>query len=133
MKRFITLFVSVLFLAGCGSISVPKSNMERGSFYSIDLQKLVVCHHIETTCLSLTLMASYHRPLDGIAAEYGQAAIPGPNIPLNLARLMINPPDQRYSAEQRGETGRYYRVPINASTNKIWAGLRAADDNLAIR
>lgn len=133
MKRFITLLLSVFVLAGCSSVSIPKSSMERGSFYSVDLQTLTVCHHIETTCLSLTLMASYHRPLDGIAAEYGVAQIPGPNIPLSLGRLMINPPDQRYSAEQRGETGRFYRVPINASTNRIWAGLRAADDNLAIR
>ncbi|WP_409525020.1 hypothetical protein [Nitrincola sp. MINF-07-Sa-05] len=133
MKRLITLFVSAIVLAGCGSISVPKSNMERGSFYSIDLQKLVVCHHLETDCLSLSSLASYHHPLDGIAAEYGQPEISGPNIPLSIARLMVNPPDQRYTAEQRGETGRFYRVPINASTNKIWAGLRAADDNLAVR
>jgi hypothetical protein len=65
--------------------------------------------------------------VDPIEAAYGEQ-VTGPNYPLSLARMLVKPADQSYSATAADENGRYYVLPMNDKTTVAWDTLNGIHD-----
>jgi hypothetical protein len=120
--RFATLAAIVLSLSGCLALDTRQDD-----FYTLDTRHLQLCHGTSKNCLDLALVAPGIVLADPIEAAYAQQ-ITGPNYPLSLARMLMKPADESYSAKAMDENGRYYLVPINSKTTVAWNTLNDIHD-----
>lgn len=126
MKR-VVIPALIALLSGCAdSLSLPQNDPSAEQFYTLDTQNLQLCRGNTKNCLSLTLIAVSLERAGPIERAYN-TSLKGPNYPVSLAKLLISPPNQSYSAtplSQGKTTG--YRLPINAQTNSVWNVLHDA-------
>lgn len=117
-----------LALAGCGG-DFLKQDPTVDQFYTLDSEKLQLCQGLTNSCMDLIPIASTQHLVPKIERAYG-ADLTGPNYPLNLARMLINPPDGSYKASPVDENGRYTRLPINEQTDTVWDVLKEAHESI---
>jgi hypothetical protein len=120
--RLVTLLAIALTLSGC---LVLETRQE--AFYTLDSRYLTLCRGTSDTCLVLALIAPGIIMADPIEEAYGEP-VSGPNYPLSLARMLLKPADQSYSAMATDENGRYYVLPINDKTRVAWNTLNGIHD-----
>lgn len=121
MKKVLLLLSATLLLSGClGQISRPATDTAAQDYYLLDARSLRLCKGESTRCFALAPVASARTQLRPLELRYGQS-VSGPNYPLNLARMLINPPDGSY--ESIAVDDRHYRLPMNAHTDTAWRTL----------
>ncbi len=128
MRTALTASLITLSLAGCGG-DFLKSDPTVDQFYTLDTEKLRLCQGLTNGCRDLIPIASAQHLAPKIERVYG-ADLTGPNYPLNLTRMMINPPGATYEASPVDENGRYVRLPINTQTDTVWDVLQEAHDSI---
>ena len=121
MKRVLLLLSATLLLSGClGQVSLPGRESGAEDYYLLDARSLILCKGESTRCFALAPVASARTQLRPLESRYGQS-VSGPNYPLNLARMLINPPDGSYESVAVDE--RHYRLPVNGHTDTAWRTL----------
>lgn len=119
MKR-LSLLTAVLALAGCVNFSgALKEDPDADAFYTLDTRYYRFCRGKTPDCQDLTSIVSVRAQLVPIELIYGRK-IMGPNYPIDLARMILSPPDGSYTTQAMGSDGRYFRVPVNTHTNTVW-------------
>ncbi|SEG60919.1 hypothetical protein [Marinobacterium lutimaris] len=127
-RTALTAGLITLSLAGCGG-DFLKQDPTVDQFYTLDSEKLMLCRGLTRECRDLIPIASAQHLAPKIERAYG-TDLKGPNYPLNLTRMMINPPDGSYKASPVDENGRYIRLPINEQTDLVWDVLQEAHDSI---
>lgn len=126
--RYLTPLLLLLALTGC-SANLLQDDPTVREFYRLDTQKLRLCQGLTGGCLDLSLIASGGENRPAIARAF-KTEVSGPNYPLSLARLLLNPPGNEYKASVLDENGRYYKLPGNAQTDAAWQALQRSFDTL---
>lgn len=122
MLRLITLIILTITLTGCiQTNTLLQRDVTAQQYYKLDSRDLRLCRGETSNCFALAPIASARTLLKPTEEKYGQA-ISGPNYPVNFARMLINPPNQAYTAEVVGD-GRFYHLPVNDYTNTAWSTL----------
>mgnify|MGYP000049765382 CR=1 FL=1 len=122
MRKLLVL-TAMLALTGCMEFTGIKPVAETDkSFYVVDTKYMFLCRGLSQDCQEMSLIASGRMYYAEIENAYGQK-LRGPNYPRSLARMMMKPADGSYVAKAIDENGRYYRLPINEKTNKVWRTL----------
>lgn len=114
MKRYCLAGVGlILTLSGCTSMGGKFASEN----YIVDLERQRYCIEGRSDCRSLSLIRPSYRE-SWIADAFGM-----PNQYYSwsggeLAKLLLNPPDQHYRPERIGE--RQYRLPPTFATHMVW-------------
>ncbi|MBP0048140.1 hypothetical protein H9C73_05285 [Marinobacterium sp. AK62] len=127
MKR-LSLLAGVVTLSGCMSLGGLQGNPDE-PFYTLDTRQLSLCKGTSRTCMDLSYIVSVRARLKPIENLYGQT-VSGPNYPLTLARMLMNPPEGAYTVEQVDDDGRYIRLGRSEHTKRVWETLDQAIDSL---
>ena len=77
----------------------------------------------------MTKVVSSRAQLRPIESAYG-TKVKGPNYPVSLMRMIMNPADQSYKSVPVGDDGRFFKVPINDKTQVAWDTLSNIESNL---
>jgi hypothetical protein len=127
------LVLSLIFgLSGCLSMDsiTPSPKAPRDtSYYLIDTQFRLFCQGNTKRCADMTKIVSSRAQLRPIEATYN-TTVKGPNYPVSLMRMLMNPADKSYSSNPVGKDGRYYKIPSNDKTDVAWETLIGIQDNL---
>ncbi len=126
--RYLTPLLLLLTLTGCSG-SLLQRDPTVYEFYRLDTQKLRMCQGLSGGCLDLSLIAFGGENRPAIERAFN-AKIAGPNYPLSLARMLLNPPGGEYQTKVIDENGRYYQLPGNAQTDATWQALQRSFDTL---
>ena len=130
MKKLLLPAMTALLLGGCVNLSeTVKEDPTVDQFYVMDTRYFLFCKGETRRCQDLTTIVSIRYQLKSIEETYGQT-IKGPNYPASLAQLVLAPPDGSYQSEPVGSDQRYYRVPVNSMTDKVWNTLDAAYNSI---
>lgn len=119
-----------LALSGCintDNLLKPAPGVDE--YYTFDSQQLRLCRGESRTCHELSVIVSDRLVLKPVEQAYN-SRINGPNYPMQLARLLLNPPHNEYDAQPIGDGEHTYRLPINDQTNAVWQALDTAFNNL---
>lgn len=127
MKR-LSLLAGVVTLGGCMSLGGLQGNPDE-PFYTLDTRELSLCKGTSRTCMDLSYIVSVRARLKPIENLYGKP-VSGPNYPLTLTRMLMNPPEGAYTVEPVDESGRYLRLSRNDYTDKVWNTLDQAIGSL---
>lgn len=130
MKKTLLTPLFALALGGCietGNLLQTAPGV--GEYYTLDSERLILCQGQSNQCHRLSVIVSERRFLTPMENAYG-TRISGPNYPLQLARTLITPPGGEYEAEPIGDSGRYYRLPVNRQTDAAWQALSNAFDSI---
>ncbi len=111
-----------LTLTGCLSLETKQED-----FYTLDTRYLELCRGTSSNCLELALVAPGIVLADPIEEAYAQQLTP-PNYPLSLAKMMLKPSDESYSATPADDSGRFYVLPMNDKTTVAWDTLNSIHD-----
>mgnify|MGYP001060446254 CR=1 FL=1 len=127
----LTLATAVI-LTGClKTDGLLQRDPTANQYYKLDTQDLRLCRGETTRCFAFAPIASARTLLRPMEEQYGQR-VAGPNYPVNFARMLLNPPNNNYTAERQPD-GRFYHLPMNDHTNAAWTALeevyRAYYDN----
>lgn len=112
-------------LGGCMDSQLMQRDPTVDRFYSLDSETLQLCRGLSKQCHSLITIAYSRELLPKIEQAYG-SEITGPNYPLSLAQLMMNPPGGEYKTSTVDSNGRYLRLPVNDQTDTAWHVLEQA-------
>lgn len=132
MNKVVLFLIASLSLSGCvsmDSLSLGKSEPTKTDYYLIDTKFRFYCLGNTTQCRDMTKIVSSRGQLGPIETAYGQA-IKGPNYPVTLTRMLLNPSDGSYKSTPVGTTGRYFSVPVNDKTRTAWNVLSDIEGNL---
>lgn len=131
MRAVIVLF-AMLGLSGCvdmdSLIPSKNENIDR-SYYLLDTKLKFFCIGNTKVCRDMTKIVSSRSLLQPIEEAYNQE-VKGPNYPVTLARMIINPADGSYKTKPVGSEGRYIQVPKNDRTNIVWDTLSFIEEDL---
>lgn len=127
-RTALTAGLITLSLAGCGG-DLLKQDPTIDQFYTLDSEKLRLCQGLSNSCRDLIPFASALHLIPKIERGY-DTDLKGPNYPLSLARLMIDPPNGDYKVSPVDENGRYLRLPINEQTDLVWDVLQEAHESI---
>lgn len=123
MLRALTAFLSAsVVLTGCVSVDslMPEPSAAKDtSFYRIDTKARALCLGETTRCRDYTKIVSALPQLRPIEKDYG-TQVKGPNYPVSLMRIMMQPADGAYVAQPLGTDGRHFSIPITPRTQKAW-------------
>lgn len=132
MLRKSLLMMTALTLTGCLSVDslkpgqgVPKDT----DYYLVDIKYRFFCLGTTNSCRDMTKIVSAQDKLAPIEQVYG-AKVKGPNYPVSLTRMVLNPPDDSYQNTPVGTNGRYFKIPINDKTKTVWRALGLAENDL---
>ncbi|WP_432697619.1 hypothetical protein ACQUQP_04515 [Marinobacterium sp. YM272] len=128
MRTALTAGLIALSLTGCGG-DFLKQDPTVSQFYTLDTDKLLLCQGLSKSCRDLIPIASAQHLVPKIEQAY-DGELTGPNYPINLARMLIDPPNGGYKASPVDENGRYVQLPINAQTDTVWDVLKQAHDSI---
>lgn len=133
MYRVAGLTLALTFLlTGClKTEGLLQRDPTANQYYKLDTQDLRLCRGETTRCFALAPIASARTVLRPMEEKYGRQ-VAGPNYPVNFTRMLLNPPNNSYTAERQGD-GRFYHLPMNEYTDTAWSTLeevyRAYYDN----
>lgn len=130
--RALIILISILSLSGCISMDALTSSDKPpadNSYYLIDTKYRFLCLGNSTRCYDMTKVVSSRTKLRPIEKEYG-AEVKGPNYPVSLMRIVMNPADKSYKALPVGNEGRYFKIPKNEKTNVVWETLSIIQNDL---
>lgn len=117
----ITLLMAV-FLSGCiKTQNLLQRDPTANAYYKLDSRDLRLCKGETTRCFAFAPIVSARTLLRPMETQYGQR-VSGPNYPVNFARMLLNPPNDSYTAEQQDD-GRFYHLPVNEYTDSAWTVL----------
>ena len=129
MKKILlplTAIASTALLSGCLTLQ-PAPGV--GEYYTLDTKKLTICMGDSHRCHTLIDFAYSQETLPPVENAYGKK-VDGPNYPVEMARMMLNPPNNLYKASVKDSNGRYYKVPVNTQTNTVLRALEKASNTL---
>jgi len=132
MKKVISVLSVVLLgamLAGCMGSSGLQRDPTVDQFYTLNKERLLLCRGTSSQCQDLILIASAQEFLPPIERAYG-TEVRGPNYPLSLAKLLMEPPQGQYEATPIGDSGRIVQLPINRLTDSVWQALKKARNTI---
>ncbi|MFW1676647.1 hypothetical protein ACFVYJ_02540 [Pontibacter sp. JAM-7] len=118
MLKAISMIILAATLSGCLSLSELSANSDE-SFYAIDRENRFFCRGASANCLDMTKIVSARSMLSPIEHAY-QQEITGPNYPVSLMLILMNPSDGAYQATPVGRDGRFFRVPKTTRTDLVW-------------
>ena len=130
--RLLIILAAIIGLNGCISMDAitPSFKAESDtSFYLIDTKYRFFCEGDSKRCRDMTKVVSSRGQLYPIEKAYNQQ-VKGPNYPVSLMLIIMNPNDKRYKATPVGGEGRYFKVPKNDSTDLVWTTLTSIQDDL---
>lgn len=130
--RIALCLIAVLGLSGCismDSITPSKREPADTSYYLLDTKYRFFCLGNTKQCRDMTKIVSSRAELIPIEKTYGQK-IAGPNYPVSLARMVMNPADGSYTSSPVGSDGRIFKIPVNDKTKVVWETLSRIEDNL---
>lgn len=120
MKHLIAVSGMVLALSGCAGLSQDYATEN----YIIDLERGKYCIEGTKNCRALSLIAPSFRD-EWVADAYGMPDGYYAFDDKDLAKIVINPPDDSYKAEQI--TLKQFRVPPTYATHMVWDVLNHED------
>lgn len=112
MKTLLLLAAGILALTGCASSSGPNSG-----FYTLDLERSVLCYSGRNRCLNLELIIPSYNEMR-IAQAYEIPTSPKGWDVEDLVTLMLAPPKKQYEAKQIGDYS--YLIPRTYASNTVW-------------
>lgn len=130
--RALIILTSILSLSGCISMdALTSSNTTPSdtSYFIIDTKKRFLCMGNSNRCFDMTKIVSAQHLLEPIEQEY-DSEIKGPNYPVSLMRIIMNPKDDSYQTTPAGSEGRYFKIPRNKKTNIAWKTLATVETYL---
>ncbi|EAR63032.1 hypothetical protein [Neptuniibacter caesariensis] len=132
MLRKGLLLITAMTLTGCLGLDTMKSDQgtpKDTSYYLIDTKYKYLCLGNTSKCKDMTKIVSAQDKFTPIEQAYGKP-IAGPNYPISLIRMLLNPQDGSYQSTQQGTTGRLYRIPRNEMTQTVWRTLEVIERDL---
>ena len=130
--RILIIITSILGLSGCLSMDALTSSDKAPtdtSYYLIDTKYRFFCMGNSNRCYDMTKVVSSRTKLRPVEKEYA-AEVTGPNYPVSLMRIIMNPSDDSYKASPIGSEGRYFKIPKNAKTKIVWETLTSIQNDL---
>ena len=131
MRVFITL-IAIIGLNGCINMDAitPVFQAETDtSYYLIDTKYRFFCEGDSKRCKDMTKVVSSRGELYPIENAYNQE-VKGPNYPVSLMLMIMNPNDGSYKATPVGNEGRFFKVPKNDTTDLVWNTLSSILNDL---
>ncbi|WP_415892584.1 hypothetical protein ACMXYN_15315 [Neptuniibacter sp. PT8_73] len=132
MRNAVLLLIAGLSLSGCmsmDSLSLGKSEPTETDYYLIDTKFRFFCLGNTKQCRDMTKVVSSRAQLKPIEEAYGMP-VKGPNYPVSLTRMLMNPADGSYKSTPVGDTGRYFKIPVNDKTLTAWNTLSDIEKDL---
>ncbi|KEA64389.1 hypothetical protein ADIMK_1635 [Marinobacterium lacunae] len=129
LKRWALPLLLSLSVTGCIDSQLLQRDPTIDQFYTLDKQKLRLCRGASSSCHNLVIVAYSLTVIPEIEQAYG-GEINGPNYPVQLAQLLMNPPRGEYEATALGSEDRYLRLPVNSQTDTVWHALERANKQL---
>ncbi|WP_415906194.1 hypothetical protein ACMXYX_15005 [Neptuniibacter sp. QD72_48] len=132
MRNAVLLLIAGLSLSGCmsmDSLSLGKSEPTETDYYLVDTKFRFICLGNTTQCRDMTKIVSSRSQLAPIEEAYG-TKVKGPNYPVSLTRMLLNPADGSYTSSPAGTTGRYFKIPVNDKTQIAWDALGTIESGL---
>lgn len=119
-------------LSGClnmDSLSLGKGEERDTSFYLVDAKYRFICLGNTKICKDMTKIVSARSMLRPVEKAY-DTTITGPNYPVSMVRMLLNPKDESYKSMPVGKEGRYFKLPKNEKTNTVWETMLRIEEDL---
>ena len=118
MYKAIVITLLTTVIGGCSGLGDLLQTPDE-SFYAIDRENKFYCRGSSSHCLDMTKIVSARSMLSPIEEAY-QQKIEGPNYPVNLIQVLLNPTDGAYQGQPVGREGRFFQIPKTARTDMVW-------------
>ena len=129
MIRVLLASLLALVVSGCINTLQESAKATDTSYYKVDLKDYSFCRGNSRQCHNLNTILSATEHAQPIERAYNQK-ITGPNYRASLLRMMLNPKDQSYKAEQLSDNGRFHKLPKNEKTDAVWNSMVAIHQDL---
>lgn len=129
LAMFLTISIA---LSGCVNVNslVPEERQSVGhNYFLIDTKFRLFCRSDSKNCKDMTKIVSARAQLQPIETAYGKA-VTGPNYPISLSRMIMQPEDGHYNAKPIGDDGRFFSIPVTPRTQLVWDTLSSIEEEL---